>query len=143
MRKIVLLFMAVLGGLACATAQNIKVSGTVADTDGNPSAGATVYVEGTATGTTSGADGRFAVVAPANGSLLVSFIGYDSKTVAVAGRTGIDIVLTEDAQSIDDVIVVAYGTAKKESFTGSVALDHGDGARSKSAVSSYIPQPSA
>ena len=72
MRKIVLLFMAVLGGLACAVAQNIKVSGTVTGVDGNPIAGATILVEGTTTGTTSGANGRFAIVAPADGSLLVS-----------------------------------------------------------------------
>ena len=122
MRKIVLLFMAVLGGLACAVAQNIKVSGTVTGVDGNPIAGATILVEGTTTGTTSGANGRFAIVAPADGSLLVSFLGYDTKKVAIAGKTGVDIVLSEESQAIGDVIVVAYGRAKKESFTGSVAV---------------------
>jgi len=126
MRKIVLLFMAVLGGLACAVAQNIKVSGTVTGVDGNPIAGATILVEGTTTGTTSGANGRFAIVAPADGSLLVSFLGYDTKKVAIAGKTGVDIVLSEESQAIGDVIVVAYGTAKKESFTGSVAVVKGD-----------------
>ena len=122
MRKFVLLIMIVLSAGALALAQNKRISGTVKGVDGKPIAGATVLVEGTSIGTTTNAEGRFSVQAPADGTLVVSFIGYASKSVNIAGKTRLDIALKEDTHAIDDVIVVAYGTAKKESFTGSVAV---------------------
>ncbi len=111
---------------ALALAQNKRISGTVKGVDGKPIAGATVLVEGTSIGTTTNAEGRFSVQAPADGTLVVSFIGYASKSVNIAGKTRLDIALKEDTHAIDDVIVVAYGTAKKESFTGSVAVVKGE-----------------
>ena len=122
MRKFVLLIMAVLSVSAWALAQNRQISGTVTNADGKPIAGATVLVEGTSTGTTTNTDGKFSVSAPANGTLAVSFIGYETVKVAIAGKTQVNVSLREDTHAIDDVIVVAYGTAKKESFTGSVAV---------------------
>ena len=126
MRKFVLLIMIVLSAGALALAQNQRISGTVKGVDGKPIAGATVLVEGTSIGTTTNAEGRFSVQAPADGTLVVSFIGYASKSVNIAGKTRLDIALKEDTHAIDDVIVVAYGTAKKESFTGSVAVVKGE-----------------
>ena len=126
MRKFVLLIMIVLSAGALALAQNKRISGTVKGVDGKPIAGATVLVEGTSIGTTTNAEGRFSVQAPADGTLVVSFIGYASKSVNIAGKTRLDIALKEDTHAIDDVIVVAYGTAKKESFTGSVAVVKGE-----------------
>lgn len=126
MRKFVLLIMIVLSAGALALAQNKRISGTVKGVDGKPIAGATVLVEGTSIGTTTNAEGRFSVQAPADGMLVVSFIGYASKSVNIAGKTRLDIALKEDTHAIDDVIVVAYGTAKKESFTGSVAVVKGE-----------------
>ncbi len=120
MRKIVLLLTAVLGCCLLASAQNRKVSGTVTDPNGAPIFGASVYVEGTSTGTTTGPKGEFSVTAPANGTLTISFIGFGTQSVAIAGKTHLAIQLHEDNQSIDDVIVVAYGTASKASLTGSV-----------------------
>ncbi len=99
-----------------------RSSGTVTNAEGKPIAGATVLVEGTSTGTTTNTDGKFSVSAPANGTLAVSFIGYETVKVAIAGKTQVNVSLREDTHAIDDVIVVAYGTAKKESFTGSVAV---------------------
>lgn len=125
MRKFVLL-MIVLSAGALALAQNKRIFGTVKSADGQPIAGATVLVEGTSVGTTTNADGSFSVQAPADGTLTVSFIGYASKSVNIAGKTLLDIALTEGTHAIDDVIVVAYGTAKKESFTGSVAVVKGE-----------------
>lgn len=122
MRKFVLLIMAVLSVSAWALAQNRQISGTVTNADGKPIAGATVLVEGTSTGTTTNTDGKFSVSASANGTLAVSFIGYETVKVAIAGKTQVNVSLREDTHAIDDVIVVAYGTAKKESFTGSVAV---------------------
>lgn len=104
-----------------ALAQNKQLSGTVMSPDGNPIAGATVFIEGSSTGTTTNAEGKFSLSAPADGMLTVSFIGYASQTVAIAGKTRLDIMLHEDTHAIDDVIVVAYGTTTKASMTGSVA----------------------
>ncbi|MDE6507481.1 MAG: TonB-dependent receptor [Alistipes sp.] len=126
-RKLVLSLIAVLGaGAMFVGAQNRQVSGTVSGPDGAPVAGATILVDGTLVGTTSNADGSFSVAAPADGSLTVSFIGYESKTIAIAGKTHIDISLNEDSQAIDDVIVVAFGTARKEAFTGSAKMIQSD-----------------
>ncbi len=122
-RKIVLSLIAMLGGgILLSSAQNTQISGRVTGIDGTPVAGATVVVEGTTLGTTTGADGKFALAAPAESTLSISFIGYRPAQVAVAGKTVVEVVLDEDSHSIDDVIVVAYGTAKKESFTGSASV---------------------
>lgn len=107
-------------------AQQVQVTGTVKDNAGNPVAGATILVEGTTNGTTSNADGSYSISAASDATLLVSFIGYQSQKHAIAGKTRIDIVLKEDSQAIDDVIVVAFGTAKKEAFTGSAAVIKSD-----------------
>ena len=126
-RKLVLSLIAILGaGALFVGAQNRQVSGTVSGPDGQPVVGATVMVDGTLIGTTSGANGSFSLSAPADGSLTVSFIGYESKTVAIAGKTHIDIALAEDTHAIDDVIVVAFGTARKEAFTGSAKMIQSD-----------------
>ena len=125
-RKLVLSFIAMLCVVAFASAQTRQVTGTVKAADGNPVAGATVVVEGTTRGTTTGSDGTFAIAAPADGTLKVSFIGYVTQSIAVAGKTRIDVTLQEDTQAIDDVIVVAFGTAKKEAFTGSAKVIKSD-----------------
>ena len=84
--------MIVLGFGALASAQNKQLSGTVTSPDGNPIAGATVFIEGSSTGTTTNAEGKFSLSAPADGMLTVSFIGYASQTVAIAGKTRLDIM---------------------------------------------------
>ncbi len=125
-RKLVLSFIAVVSAFAFANAQQRQVSGTVTGADGSPIVGASVFVEGTSTGTTTNAAGGFSLMAPANGTLTVSFIGYETQSVAIAGKTHFAISLKEDTQTIDDVIVVAFGTAKKEAFTGSAAVVKSD-----------------
>ena len=120
MRKFVLLLVAALSVGIWASAQNRQISGTVTNADGDPIAGATVLVEGTSIGTTTNLEGKFSVTAPSDGTLVISFIGYEMVEVAVAGKTRIDVSLKEDTHAIDDVIVVAYGTATKASLTGSV-----------------------
>ena len=121
-RKIVLSLIAALGLYAYAFAQNKQVSGTVAGADGNPIAGATVLVEGTATGTTTGANGSFTVSAPANGVLTVSFLGYETQKVAINNRSNIQVKLLEDAKSIDDVVVIGYGSGQRiGNIVGSVS----------------------
>ncbi len=122
-RKLVLSLIAILGaGALFVGAQNRQISGTVANPEGQPIVGATVVVDGTSAGTTTGSNGKFTLTAPADATLTVSFIGYQSQQIPVAGKTWLDIELKEDSQSIDDVIVVAYGTTKKEAFTGSASV---------------------
>ena len=125
-RKIVLSIFAVLATAAMVVAQNRQVSGTVKDSAGQPIIGATVVVEGSTAGTTTGADGTFRLDAPVNSNLVVSFIGYESQTIALGYRTTVEVVLADDTQSIDDVVVVAYGTASKEAVTGSVTMVKSD-----------------
>lgn len=126
-RKLVLSLVAVLSVAAMAVAQNKQVSGRVSGEDGNPIVGATVLVEGSTTsGTSTNIAGEFALRAPVNGNLVVSFIGYESQVVAINGQTNLEVVLKEDTKSIDDVIVVAFGQAKKEAFTGSAGIVKSD-----------------
>lgn len=118
--------MAVLGLLLSAHAQEREITGSVKDHAGAGIVGVTILVEGTTKGTTSGADGSFSIKAAPDNVLVVSFMGYQSHTIKVGTQTRIDVVLKENTQAIDDVIVVAFGTAKKEAFTGSATVIKSD-----------------
>ena len=105
-------------GMALAQTQ---VSGTVTSSeDGSPVIGASIKVVGTNTGTVTNIDGNFSLNVSANAKLEVSYIGMVTKTVKAAKN--MKIVLDTDNQSLDEVMVVAYGTAKKSAFTGSAAV---------------------
>lgn len=113
--------------IAPATAQNATVSGVVTGASGDPVIGANVIVEGTTQGASTDYSGSYTLSdVPSGATLLISYIGYKPATIAVGGRTRIDVTLEEDAAEIEGVMVVAYGTAKKESFTGSAAVVKGD-----------------
>ena len=118
-RKIVLSLAAVLSVVGMALAQNKQVSGTVTDSKGAPVIGATVVVDGTTIGTSTDAQGQYTLNAPADGVITVSYLGYRDQQVAINGKTVVDVVLAESAHALDDVIVTAYGEAKREAFTGS------------------------
>ena len=124
-RKLVLSLIAVLG-VSFAIAQNKQISGTVVGGDGMPISGATVIVDGTTTGTTTGSDGSFSLSTRSNATLTISFIGFETQQVAVAGKTHLNITLKEDTTAIDDVVVVAFGTMKKEAFTGAATVVKAD-----------------
>lgn len=125
MRKLLLTFAAILG-VVQLYAQTHTLKGKVVDASGQPVMGAAVVVDGTTNGTSTGIDGDFSLVVKDNDKITASFIGYNDATVEVAGKTFIEITLTEQSQSIDDVIVVAFGTAKKEAFTGSAGVIKSD-----------------
>lgn len=111
-----------MGGTALAQSQ---VSGTVVDENGDPIVGAAVRVAGTRTGTVTDINGRFSVAAPANAQISVTYLGMQSQQLK--GRGNMRITLSPDDQTLDDVVVVAYGTAKRQSITGSVtAIDAKD-----------------
>jgi TonB-linked SusC/RagA family outer membrane protein len=104
-------------------AQTIKVSGQVVDQDGEPLIGATVRVKGAQTGSVTDLDGNFQLDAPANATLVVSYVGYKDSEIAVRGRAVIEkIQLESDSQVLDQVVVVGYGTQKKADLTGSVSI---------------------
>lgn len=103
-------------------AQNVIVSGSVKDAQGNPVIGASVIVEGTSNGVTTGVDGSFSISAPAQGNLNISFLGYQAQSVPINNRTSIDVVLEEESAVISDVVVVGYGVQKKVNVTGAVSM---------------------
>ncbi|PKQ45588.1 SusC/RagA family TonB-linked outer membrane protein [Confluentibacter flavum] len=103
-----------------------QVSGTVKDEFGEPLLGATILVAGTSTGTTTDFDGNYTISAPNDGQLIISYIGYTTQTVAINNRSKIDIVLASDATSLEETIVVGYGTQKKITLTGSVVDVQGE-----------------
>ena len=125
-KKIVLTIAAVLFACASVLAQNKQVNGTVTGPDGAPVVGATVVVEGTTLGTSTDLQGKYVLAAPTNGTLVFSFIGYEDTKVAINGKTTVDAVLKEASKAIEDVIVVAFGEAKKEAFTGSAKVVSSD-----------------
>ena len=100
---------------------DVTVSGTVTDESGDPLPGVTVSVPGTTMGTATNLDGRYSLSVPEGSTLVFSFIGFEPQSVEVGGRSVIDVVLSEDMASLDEVVVVGDGTQKKDNMTGSVS----------------------
>ena len=119
------LFLAALSALLslAASAQNITVTGTVTEAStGEGVPFASVMVKGTMNGVASNVDGVYSIVAPENGTLVFSAVGYTTVEVAVNSMAEINVELDVDNQFLDETIVVAYGTATRESFTGSATM---------------------
>ena len=106
--------------IAMAQGGGTTVSGTVTDASQLPMVGVSVTVEGTDDGTITGINGEYTIKVPANGSLTFSFIGYKSQTVAVGTKTTVNVQMAEDNTTLDEVVVVGYGTQKKANLTGAV-----------------------
>lgn len=102
------------------TGTQINVSGSVTDVNGEPLIGVNILVEGTSTGTVTDYDGNFQLRVPADAVLNISYIGYQPQQVAVNNRTTIQIVLVEDTELLDELVVIGYGTVRKDDATGSV-----------------------
>lgn len=106
-----------------AQSQTIKVRGQVVDEQGEPMPGATVIVKGKQGGTITDVDGKFQLEVPGNAILVVSYVGYKDREIAVRNRAIIETIKLEaDNKMLDQVIVVGYGTQKKSDLTGSVAV---------------------
>ena len=121
-RKLMLLLTCLFVGIGLVTAQITKVTGTViSEEDGLPVVGASILVKGTTVGTVTDMDGKFALsnVPSSAKTLVVSFIGMATQEVPV--KANLNIVLKSDTEQLEEVMVVAYGTAKKSAFTGSAA----------------------
>ena len=131
MKKIRLFFTAlmVLVATALASAQDFKVTGSVFDAQtGEVIPFASIRVKGTMTGAAVGADGTYSINVPSkdNSVLVFSFVGYKTMEVPVEGRMVVDCSLEPDATALEDVVVVAYGSAKREAMTGSVTSVQGE-----------------
>lgn len=105
----------------CMFAQQITVQGVVKDQTGETVIGASVMEKGTTNGTITGIDGDFSLNMSSNGTLVVSFVGYKTQKVQVKGQKQLQVVLSEDAEMLDEVVVIGYGTMKKSDLTGAVS----------------------
>jgi TonB-linked SusC/RagA family outer membrane protein len=118
-RKLLCLLCILFVGTLTAFGQK-RVTGTVTDTNGETIIGANVVEKGTANGISTDADGQFELTVGDNATLIISFIGYVTQEIAVGNRTSLTVTLKEDAQALEEVIVVGYGTQKRSTLTGSV-----------------------
>lgn len=98
----------------------INVRGTVTDVAGEPIIGANILIQGTSSGTVTDYDGNFTLQAPANGVLEVTYIGYQPRSIPIDNRTTINVTLQEDTELLEELVVIGYGTVRKEDATGSV-----------------------
>ena len=102
------------------------VRGTVTDESGLPLPGATIMEKGTSNGVSADFDGNYSIAVPTNAQLLISYLGYQPKEVEVNGQSEIDVTLITDANELNEVVVVGYGTQKKKDLTGAIStLDGG------------------
>ncbi len=107
--------------LFCTAAMaQVAVTGVVKDAAGEPVIGASILVVGTTNGTITDIDGNFNLNVAADATLKVSYVGYKEEVVPVNGQTSLQVTLHEDAEVLDDVVVVGYGVVKKNDATGSV-----------------------
>ena len=107
-------------------AQSKRITGVIKDNTGNPVAGASVTVKGSAIGVTSDGTGAFAIDVPSNTSMVViSSVGFQQQEISISNRSQVDIALAPSNNQLDQVVVVGYGTQRKATVTGSVAMVKG------------------
>jgi len=112
---------------AVADLDQKRVTGVIRNEVGDPLAGATIQVQGTTLGTLTDGEGRFSIEVPnENAVLVISFIGYIQQEISVAGRNTVDLELQPTLESLEEVVVVGYGTQKRTTVTGSVSVVKGD-----------------
>ncbi len=102
-------------------AKVLDISGKITDEDGLGLIGASVLEKGTSNGTVTDIDGNFSLnVASDNAILIISYVGYNTEEIELAGRTTVDLQMTADAQQLGEVVVIGYGTQRKKDLTGSI-----------------------
>ncbi|MBD5356254.1 MAG: TonB-dependent receptor [Bacteroides sp.] len=118
--RVFLLFFLILCAVGQGAAQQSAVTGTVTDVSGEPIIGATVFAEDSGNGTATDLDGNYTILADPLGTLRFSYIGYETQTIAIEGRNVINVVMHETAASLDELVVIGYGTLRKSDLTGAV-----------------------
>ncbi len=125
--KNVLSFLLLLFCYSTIYSQQIKITGIVKDTNGDPLLGASVVVKNSTKGTVTNFDGEFVINnVSVNGTLVVSYVGFVTMEQNVNGETNFNFTLQDDSQSLDEVLVVGYGVAKKRDLAGSIIRVDGD-----------------
>lgn len=120
--KRVLTVASVLAMSMSAFAQSKTVTGTIVDSNGEPVIGASAIVKGTSNGGITDLDGKFTITnVPENASIQVTYVGYKAQLVPVKGKNTFKIILQEDNTSLDDVVVIGYGSVKKSTLTAAVS----------------------
>ncbi|WP_239063844.1 TonB-dependent receptor [Bacteroides sp. 51] len=109
-------------GISVGWSQIVSVKGVVKDSMGEPVIGASVLQKGSTVGTITDLDGNFTLSVPTNATLTISYIGYESQEIALNGRSSLIVTLKDDTQTLDEVVVVGFGTQKKVNLTGSVGI---------------------
>jgi len=130
MKRLTFLLACFFISMGLAIAQGGRISGTVVDENNEPIIGASVVIKSTTTGTITDIEGRFNLDGAADRTLVISYLGKKKKEVL--GTNGMKIVLEDDAELLDEVVVVAYGTAKKSAITGSATKVSGEKISAKS-----------
>jgi len=102
-------------------AEDIRITGRILSASGDALAGATVHIKGSGAGTSTDSTGHYDLMAPDDATLVVSYVGYETQEIAVGSRTRIDVTLTSLPGSINEVVVIGYGTARKKDLTGAVS----------------------
>ena len=116
------LMLSLVCGLARLAVAQTNITGKVISGENNsPLPGVNVTVKGTTTGTTTGGDGTYSLGAPANSTLVFSFIGFVSEEVAVGNRTAVDVTLNPDIKSLSEVVVIGYGERERKDLTGAIS----------------------
>src|SRR5690242_7812905 len=104
-------------------AQQRTVTGSVISNDGTPLTGASVVVVGQKTGETTGADGTFSIKVPESAKTLrVSYVGYETQDVSIAGQNNVTVTLTSTATNLNEIVVTGYTSEKKKDLTGAVSV---------------------
>ena len=101
--------------------EDIRITGRILSASGDPLAGATVHIKGSGAGTSTDSTGHYTLMAPDDATLVISYVGYETQEIAVGSRTRVDATLTSLPGSINEVVVIGYGTARKKDLTGAVS----------------------
>ncbi|MDD3543127.1 MAG: SusC/RagA family TonB-linked outer membrane protein [Petrimonas sp.] len=106
--------------VSAQTGSTINVRGTVKDVAGEPIIGASILLQGTTSGVVTDYDGNFSIQAPGNGTLVISYVGYITQTIAIQNRNSIEVILQEDMELLDEVVVIGYATGSTRTISGAV-----------------------
>ncbi|MCL1938930.1 MAG: TonB-dependent receptor [Candidatus Azobacteroides sp.] len=110
----------------CLSAQDLSVSGTVKDKNGDALIGVSIVEKGTTNGTVTDIDGEYSLKVSSNATLEFSYIGFTTQSIPVQGRSRLIVVMEEDTKALSEVVVIGYGTQRREAVTGSVASIQGN-----------------
>lgn len=120
-RVLLLLLLFVFIGPWKAFAQNIQLTGSVVDNSKEPIIGASVIEKGTTNGVITDFNGKFSLSVSSKATIVISYVGYETQEIALNGRRTVNVVLKEDTKTLDEVVVIGYGTMKKSDMTGAIS----------------------